>query len=375
VDDRRRVRFWLLAGSLSGETLCDAGWKKRLGDLYPVMRNYLEDSGTAADTYPSPYKGERDYSLRKISEKIFRVDPYSGGRSGEDGEAPFTDAELALFERDFTFEEAAGMRLAVERMLREAGKALGVVPDIMNCGGGIYRLGVRARRIVFVYLGGGESVAEAVIAHLAATGEGCDLYVAQKTPATATFGVFAKREILELGKHLDISARGVFRNVERKVRDRKGAAGSNMDFDNGGNGQEAWSAVYEVGGKYRIEEGCSQVVTIESGEIWSVPLFTRSVLEVLLTETRTGGITSEVIHKAAVKIHRERHPELKQADKGRNSDIVNEKPLSQYFRISGKATNGKKTTHGLFKSIARSDGKKPTYAFKKGVVKTIKCPD
>ena len=133
--------------------------------------------------------------------------------------------------------------------------------------------------------------------------------------------------------------------------------------------------VYAVGGKYRIEDGCSRVVTLKTKEAWSVPPFTRVVLEVMLTDARAGGLTSEVIYQAAVSLYRERFPELAKGDKGRNSDVVKEKPLKQYFQIKDKTKATGKATHGLFQMITSSGGKKPSYAFKKGTVKTTQLPD
>ena len=127
-------------------------------------------------------------------------------------------------------------------------------------------------------------------------------------------------------------------------------------------------SAYQVGGKYRIEDAYSRVVTLKTKTVWAVPLFTRAVLEVMLTDTR-DGLTSELIYAAAVELHRKRYPELTSTGKGCNSDIVAEKSLQQFFRYAG--ANGKKTVHGLFALISCSGGKKPTYQFRNGIVKAI----
>lgn len=136
---------------------------------------------------------------------------------------------------------------------------------------------------------------------------------------------------------------------------------------------ECMKAVYEVGDKFRIEEGFSKVLTTKTGDVWEVPPFTRIVLEILLTDKREGGLTSEMVHRSAGERYLERYPELANGVSGTGSALVTEKPLRQYFRHTDQ--KGNRVEHALFKQVQRSGSKIPSYWFKKGTVKVRVTPD
>ena len=138
-------------------------------------------------------------------------------------------------------------------------------------------------------------------------------------------------------------------------------------------GQVVCPVVYEVGGRFRVEEGCSRVVTVKGGAVWNVPSFTRYVLLVLLTDPREGGLTSEMLHAAAKKLYLSECPEVLDAGKGKGSSIVGVRPLRQYFRITGK--NDRKTTHPFFGQITANSTKTPSYYIKKEAVKVRRASD
>lgn len=220
-----RVRFWILVASNSGATLCDAGWRYRLGDLTGMFGRYLDDMGAPAEAYPPLYRGEPDYTLRPSPGGKYSVDPLSGAHDTGDVPRGYTDKEEELFARRFAPEEVLGKRLAVDRLLCDACEALGIMPGVQACGSRLYRLGTRARKSVFVYLGGGAGSSESLTAHLASAGPHIELYVAQKTAEVEACGMLANIAVLELADHLDIGTDGTFKGETEEVDRCKKAAG------------------------------------------------------------------------------------------------------------------------------------------------------
>lgn len=203
--------------SNSGATLCEAGWRYRLGDLTGMFERYLEDTGLPAETYPPLYRGEPDYTLRPSPDGKYSVDPLSGAHDTGDRPGGCTDKEEELFARRFDPEEVLGKRLAVDRLLCDACEALGILPGVQTCGERFYRLGTRARKNVVLYLGGGAGSSESLTAHLASAGPNIELYVAQRTAEVDTCGMLADVDVVEIGAHLDIGKDGRFITVERKT--------------------------------------------------------------------------------------------------------------------------------------------------------------
>ena len=212
MERRQRIRFWILTGTCSGATLCDAGWRHRLGDLYPAFKRHLEDTGSPAEVHRPLYRGEPDYGLKRCADGTYKIDPHSGAHDSGDAPRHRSGKEDELFARRFAPEEVLGKRLSVERLLSDTCGPLGIMPGIQTCGSRLYRMGTRAKKSVFVYLGGGTGSNESLIAHLASTGSKIMLYVAQRTAEVETCGMLANVEIVEIGEHLDISEDGCFIN-------------------------------------------------------------------------------------------------------------------------------------------------------------------
>lgn len=213
MDSRDRVRFWLLVANNSAAALCEAGWRHRLGALRGAFERYLDDAGVPAEAYPPLYRGEPDYLLVPAANGRYRVDPYSGAHASEDAPWSMTEKEEELFAQRFEPGEVQGKRLATDRLLGDACQALGILPSVQRCGEHFYRLGTRARKTVFIYLGGGTGSSESLIAHLASTGSKIMLYVAQRTAEIETCAMLANVENVEIGEHLDISEDGRFINI------------------------------------------------------------------------------------------------------------------------------------------------------------------
>lgn len=229
MERRERVRFWGLVGTNNGVALCEAGWRYRLGDLAWAFERYLDDAGAPAETYPPLYRGEPEYRLVPGADGKYRVDPFSGAHESEDAPWHMSEKEEELFARRFKPDEVQGKRLAVDRLLGEACEALGILPGVQTRGERFFRLGTRARRSVFLYLGGGVGLSESLAAHLASAGSDVELYVAQKTAEVETCGMLADVAVVEIGSQLDVGKDGRFISVDRKAgkgADRDSAAGS-----------------------------------------------------------------------------------------------------------------------------------------------------
>ena len=127
--------------------------------------------------------------------------------------------------------------------------------------------------------------------------------------------------------------------------------------------------VYEVGGKFRYERDLGRIVTLGSGgKIWDVPPFTRFIIDVLLTDEREGGLTSEIIHAAAKKKYLDWYAELDGKEKnGLVSGVGAVRSLKQYFRCDNG--NGDKETHDFIGQISSTKSNPPSYFIKKEKVK------
>jgi hypothetical protein len=255
----KRVRFWILVASNSGAMLCEAGWRYRLGDLTGAFERYLDDTGLPAESYPPLYRGEPDYALRPSPDGKYSVDPLSGAHDTGDMPRGCTDKEEELFARRFDPEEVLGKRLAVDRLLCDACEALGVLPGVQTCGERFYRLGIRARKNVFLYLGGGAGSSESLTAHLASADSNIELYVAQRTAEVEACGMLADVDVVEIGAHLDIGKDGGFINIEHETErnaEREGVpgcAGTGMNIAKAGFLLEYGGKAYSFKGEKRWE--------------------------------------------------------------------------------------------------------------------------
>jgi len=196
--------LWSLLGTTTGRTESLAGWTKRFGPHAKALRRFLVPTGRPAEFYPHP-NGGLDLAIEPTVTGSFRAVCTETG--AEDWVPPIR----------LSFEEAQGHTFDLKELAGELCGVCGITPDWKSEGDGLYRLGVRESKSVFLYLNGGIDANERLAAHLAAAGANIDLYVAQRTAEVETCAMLTDVEIAEIGEHLDIGKAGRFITVERKT--------------------------------------------------------------------------------------------------------------------------------------------------------------